>query len=112
MTARTAVYGALANDQDPEYLDLIGRSNPRVFAKKSMTSSIESTPYIVYKMGNSSAEGLSEDRDPERQFFQVWVHDFHDGKNADYMRIDRVITHVKRILEKINGQGIWTITFL
>lgn len=112
MTARTAVYQALANDTDPEYRALIGEDNPRVFAKKSMTSSIEGTPYLVYKMGNSSAELLSEERDAERQFFQVWVHDFHDGETADYMRIDEVVKHVKRILTKLNGQGIWTVTFL
>jgi len=112
MTARTFIYGRMV--ADTELCQLIGGTdNPRIFAKKSMTSSVEDTPYIVYKMGNSTAEGLSERDDPERQYFQVWVHDYADSETADYAKIDEVITAVKRaLLVDGNEPGLWMINFL
>lgn len=112
MTARTFVYSCLVGST--ELCELIGGiENPRVFAKKSMTSSVEDHPYIVYKMGNSTAEGLSERDDPERQYFQVWVHDYSDGQTADYARIDSVIRAVKHALAvDPAAPGLWMINFL
>lgn len=89
MTVRTFVYGRLMT---------VPSVNERVYAKKSMTSSIEDTPYIVYKLGYSAPEGLSEDTDPSRQFLQVFIHDFSNGEVADYTRIDEVIGEVKNAL--------------
>ena len=67
----------------------------RVFAKKTMTSAIEETPYIVYKLGYSATEDLAEDQKVNRQFVQVFVHDFSDGQTGDYQRIDAVIQQLK-----------------
>lgn len=89
MTARTWLYNQLAE------VPLVGG---RVFAKKSMTSSIEQHPYLVYKMAFSTNENISEDELVSRQFVQVFVHDYSDGEVADYMRIDEVIAQVKQAL--------------
>src|SRR5690606_8670914 len=87
------VYGRLTSFQP--LVNLIGGSDPRVFAKKSMTSAIEAHPYIVYKLGYNADENLSEDTDISRQFIQIWVHDYSDNETADYDRIDAVLTQVK-----------------
>lgn len=107
MTARVWFYARLCTIQ-------AHGAGTRVFAKKTMTSLIEQCPYIVYKMGNSTAEGLSEERDPDRQFAQVWVHDFHDGEHADYMRIDDVIKEMREVLvnQQSGPDGIWTVRYL
>lgn len=95
MTARTFVYRRLTTYQP--LADLIGGlDNPRVWAKKSMTSSVEECPFIVYKLGYAANEDLSEVDTWERQFFQVWIHDYDDQKGvADYMRIDAIAKEVK-----------------
>lgn len=93
MTARTWLYQRLAT-----FPGLVNVVNGRVFAKKSMTSSIEQHPYLVYKMAFSSNEDLSEDSQVSRQFVQIFVHDYSDGEVADYMRIDEVIDQVKLAL--------------
>lgn len=116
MTARTFIYSQLTTFAP--LIALIGGSpNPRVFAKKTMTSSIEDCPYIVYKLGNSTNEEFSEaDGAPEidRQYLQVWVHDFHDGETGDYMAIDSVLTQVRAALtgQSSAADGIWTIRYL
>ncbi len=112
MTARSYVYTRMVSS--PELCDLIGGSdNPRIFAKKSMTSSVVDTPYIVYKMGNSTAEALSEEDDPERQYFQIWVHDYEDHETADYALIDEVIREVKRAFKTDPKEpGLWMVNFL
>lgn len=104
MTARTFIYGRLTTF--PGLLQLIGTSSDpstaRVFSKKTMTSAREDHPYIVYKLGYNASENLSEDLDtknPERQFLQIYVHDYMDvDGNADYMRIDQIIAQLKLAL--------------
>jgi len=63
-----------------------------------MTSNIEDTPYIVYKLGFSANEDIAEVMPDgsivSRQFLQVWVHDYSDNDTGDYMRIDAVIKQV------------------
>ena len=97
-TPRHWVYGQLTTY--PSLIALIGEEDPRVFAKKSMTSAIELHPYLVYKLGYEANEELSEELDISRQFIQVWVHDFSDGETADYEKIDAVITQVKAALRR------------
>lgn len=113
MTARTFVYQTLTHNSDLVAM-LGGAFDPRVFAKKSMTSAVEDTPYLVYKMGNSSEIGLSEDTSIDNQFFQVWVHDFHDSDTADYMRIDQVCRLVKKafFLADSAADGVWNVRYL
>jgi hypothetical protein len=117
MTARTFVYGTLTtfspllalvtNEDDLE-------PRPRIFAKKSLTSSVEECPYIVYKLGNETTEDLAEDQEISRQYFQVWVHDFHDGDVADYDKIDAVVTQVRKAfrLASSTADGVWIARYL
>ena len=111
MKARHFVYGRLTGFTP--LTDLIGGAeSPRVFAKKSMTSSVEECPYIVYKLGNETSEDFSEEREIDRQFFQVWIHDFSDGENADYDMIDEVIKQVRAAFRFVTAEGIWTARYL
>lgn len=96
MTARTWLYGALVEATESEV-------SGRVFAKKTMTSSIERHPYIVYKLGYSTDYELSETKPVNRQFAQVWIHDYHDKDVADYMRIDNIITLIRSSLNNASS---------
>lgn len=100
MTVRTWLYGRLTSFAP--LTDMIGGSNPRVFAKKSMTSNREDHPFLVYKLGYSANENLAEsmpdDEDVARQFVQVWVHDYSDTQTGDYEQIDRVLKQVRAAL--------------
>lgn len=102
MTARTWVYGQLTTFE--ALVALIGGTDPRVFAKKAMTSNIEDTPYLVYKLGFSANEDIAEHMPDgsivSRQFLQVWVHDYSDNDTGDYMRIDAVI---KQVIAALHG---------
>lgn len=111
-TARKFIYGTLVNYMP--LLELVGEADPRIFAKKSMTSATELYPFIVYKLGNDTSEGLAEDQTISRQFFQVWVHDKHDRETGDYERIDNVIKKVKEAF-KLAGSAshkVWTTLYL
>lgn len=113
MTARHFVYGTLTGT--PAITDLIGgATDPRVFAKKSMTSSKEQCPYVVYKLGNETSEEFSEDRDISRQFVQIWVHDFSDGETADYDEIDKVLKAIRQTFFNLNSASnrVWTTRYL
>ena len=101
MTVRHFVYRKLANYL-PLTLLIGGPTNPRIFTKKGMTSSIEDHPFVVYKLGHFANEELAEDTFTGRQYVQIWVHDYHDGKVADYDRIDFVLEQVKNAL---HGDG-------
>ncbi len=113
MTVRHLIYRSL---QHPDIVEEIGGAdNPRLFAKKTMTSSVEDTPYIVYKLGNESTEEFSDDRDISRQFLQVWVHDYTDGAAADYDRIDRIIAIIRRVFRRLTSAddgSVWQVRYL
>jgi len=98
LTIRTWVYSKLSSD--PIASEVGGVENPRVFAKKSMTSSIEEHPFIVYKLGNNTDDAFSEDVEVETQYIQIWVHDFTDEKSGDYMQIDRILGIIKSQFDK------------
>lgn len=112
MSARTFVYQTLINNE--ALRSILGGDNPRVFAKKTMTSLVEDTPYIVYKLGNSTDMGVAEDTPVDNQFFQVWVHDFHDAETADYLRIDEVCRLVREafFLRGSGADGVWVAEYL
>ena len=93
MTARTWLYKQLTT-----YPGLVALTADRVFAKKSVTSSIEAHPYIVYKLGNNTDANLSETEQLSTQFLQIFIHDYSDGDLADYTQIDLVIKQVKAAL--------------
>lgn len=106
MSKRTWIYRRL--------MDNVPLVEERVFAKKGMTSSIEDTPYIVYKLGYNANEELAETVDAARQFIQVFIHDYSDGEVADYMRIDDVIAEVKAAfwLQSSAEDGIIAVKWL
>jgi len=115
MTARHFTYGRLTSFAP--LTDLIGGSEaPRVFSKKSMTSSVETCPYIVYKLGNATVINLSEDSDGTyyTQFLQIFVHDFTNEEVADYDQIDAVIKQVKAAfkLQVSPGDGVISCQYL
>ena len=100
MSVRTWLYSQLIVNPVAAYIG--GTENPRAYTKKSMTSNVEDTPYIVYKLGYSANEDIAEDMSDgttiNRQFAQVWVHDYSDGETADYMRIDEVVAALRKAL--------------
>lgn len=78
---------------------------------ESVLASTIPKPFLVYTVGNATNENLSEeDSTPERQFFQVYVHD----KPADYTRIDQIVIAVKAKLKNVQSAeyGIITIRYL
>lgn len=97
MIFREWLYAKLTDPSATELRALVGN---RVFAKKSMKSSVEAHPYLVYKLGNDTSEGLSEGRSPHRQFFMIYVHDYRDEENGDYTRVDAVIEELKTLLNE------------
>lgn len=96
MGLRTWVYQTLTNDSDLNAL-----VNQRIFAKRSMKSMMEDHPYLVYKMGNDTDEGLTEDGSvtPHRHFFQIFIHDYSDEKSGDYLQIDEIESKLKALLQ-------------
>lgn len=113
MTVRHLIYRALQHEDI--VAEIGGPSNPRIFAKKTMTSSVEEHPYIVYKLGNETSEEFSEDRDISRQFLQIWVHDYTDGEVADYDKVDLIVSIIRRTLQKLTSsddENVWSVRYL
>lgn len=61
------------------------------------------TPYLAFGLGNSTSENLADstaqdlnDKDADRQFFEVWVYD--DG--GSYLKIDSLVA---KIIKLLNG---------
>ena len=72
---------------------------------------------MVFGLGNSTSEALVDstaldpnDKDAERQFFQVWVHD----DSESYSLIDSIVEKVKRRLIGASSteHKVLTITYL
>lgn len=113
-TARHLVYRTLNR---PSIAELVGGDNPRIFAKKTMTSSVEEHPYIVYKLGNETSEEFSDAEDApdiSRQYLQIWVHDYTDGDTADYDRIDTITSAIRAEFRNLGSaiDDVWTTRYL
>jgi hypothetical protein len=108
MSLRAFIYSTLTLH------DLPGQANQRVFPKRSMKSSVEEHPYIVYKLGNNTNMGLSEVSAINQQYFQVYVHDYTDTQTADYGLIDEVLEAIKALLVNASSatDGAITIQYL
>lgn len=112
MSARTWLYSKL---NDPTIVSFVGGpDNPRIFAKKTMTSANEEHPFIVFKLGVESNMDISEEVDISRQYVQIWVHDNNQDYDVDYMKIDNIILAIRKVLKNANsaGDNIWTTQFL
>ncbi|MEG2887251.1 MAG: hypothetical protein RR853_09010 [Aurantimicrobium sp.] len=112
MSARTFIYGTMLADE--ALVELVGGDEPRIFAKKTMTSAIEEHPYLVYKLGNETLELANEELEVTRQFFQIWVHDYHDQETGDYAKIDEIIEHLRRVFWIKNSaeEGVWITNWI
>jgi hypothetical protein len=71
----------------------------RIIPRESQSNINLPRPFIVYGLGNSTAEGLVDPTDPdmidpEGQFSQIWVHD----ESGDYTLIDDILHEVKGAL--------------
>ena len=112
MSARSFIYRTIINT--PEVTALVGDTNPRVFAKKSMTSNVEEHPFIVYKLGNETPEMMNEQLEVTSQYFQVWVHDYHDTVMADYDRIDQIILALRKAfwLKGSKEENVWDTSWV
>lgn len=109
MTARTWLFQTLL--LSPFLGPLVGN---RIFPKKDMTSSVEEYPYMVYKLGYKANEDLAEDQNVNRQYVQIFVHDFSDMDTGDYVKIDEVIKALKDTLHLNTGpsDGVILCRFL
>jgi hypothetical protein len=72
-------------------------------------------PFLIYGLGNSTAENLVDStddsaRDPERQFSQVWAHD----ESGDYGLVDDMVAEIKRALSGASSpeHGVLTTRYL
>ena len=112
MTAREFIYSTLLTI--PSIDELGGLADPRIFAKKTMTSAYEQHPFIIFKLGVDSNLDISEDTRLTRQYFQIWCHDASEDDNSDYMRIDSILKEVKNVF-KMAGSAehkVFSTTFL
>ena len=110
MSFRTWVYSQLTKPNTPLEA-LIG---DRVFAKKSMTSGVEDTPFIVFKLGYNASEGISETLTAQRQFLQIFVHDYADETSGDYLKIDSIIQELKKLFQNASSpdDGVLSVWYL
>lgn len=103
---REWLYQTLSTD-----VDLQAFLADRMFQGESMRTSQVEEPFLVYTIGNATDEQLSEEpNSPERQFFQIYIHD----RGGDYTRIDDIVKLVKAKLRGRSDQtaGIITIIYL
>ena len=103
---RTWLYQTLSND-----FTLQADLDNRFYQGESMDSSTVEKPFLVYTIGNATDEELSEEPEgPERQFFQIYIHD----EGADYTRIDRIVARVKTLLrnQSDKASGIINVIYL
>jgi hypothetical protein len=68
----------------------------RVYEGESLTTTPRVKPFMTYNIGNSTDEQLSDEpRGPERQFFQIYIHD----EGGDYTQIDDAVLALRQQLE-------------
>lgn len=93
---------------DPELIDWLKGG---FHQGESMDSANVEKPFLVYTIGNATDEQLSEEPEgPERQFFQIYIHD----EGADYELIDQIVARVKTLLRNAGDKdsGILTTIYL
>lgn len=91
---RTWLYQTLINA--PTLQAVLEDSNleDRVSQGESLDTRLITKPFLVYTIGNSTNEHLSDYSLANRQFFTIFVHD----EPADYTKIDDVVKVVKNLL--------------
>lgn len=115
---RAWLYDLLTSSTELQ-LDLGGAEGivTRVLPRRSQQVIPETKPFLIYGLGNSTSERLGDstandpnDKDADRQFFEVWVHD--DG--GSYTDIDGIIVKVIRLLDGASSPGdqVLTVAYL
>lgn len=115
---RSFLYDLLTTDATLQ-LDLGGVEGikDRVVPRRSQANINIAKPFLMFGLGNATSELLVDstandpsDKSPERQFFQVWVHD----DSESYVLIDSLVKRVKhRLTGKSSSEhGIMTISYL
>lgn len=98
---RAWLYDTLISSTDLQS-DLGGAEDikTRVMPRRSQQVVPEVKPYIVFGLGNSTSEDLGDstaqgpnDKDADRQFFEVWIYD--DG--GSYTDIDSLVAKVIKL---------------
>lgn len=89
---------------DPDLQPIFGGVDgikTRVVPRRSQENINIPAPYIIFGLGNATSEDLGDstadgpqDRDAERQFFQIWIHD----EGESFVQIDDLIEKVKKRL--------------
>lgn len=102
---RAWLYDRLITDTDLQS-DLGGAEaiKTRVIPRRSQdTVPSAYLPFIVFGLGNSTSEGLSDatsndpnDKDADRQFFEIWIHD----DSGSYTKIDTLIA---KVIKNLSG---------
>lgn len=116
---RALIYDLLTTDEDLQS-DLGGAEGilDRVMPRRSRENILGPRPFLIFGLGNSTGEqladptsvGVEPEKDAERQFFQVWVHD----DSESFVRIDRMVDTVKKRLTGASSapHGVLTIAYL
>jgi hypothetical protein len=84
---------------DPALTAVVGG---RVSQQGAVLSAQTEKPYLVHHFGNNTDEGMydEDDRKPNRQFLQVFVH----TDQGDYGPLDDIIPLVKAALTNLAGR--------
>jgi len=85
--------------------------NGRIIQGESAEQANILEPFIVYTIGNATDEELSEEPEgPQRQFFQIYIHD----RGGDYSRIDNIVAIIKTLLrnQSDKASGIINVIYL
>jgi hypothetical protein len=114
---RTWVFQRMVNDAGPggvaEMVTNPGdpQAEPRIYEDKYLNNSPALKPFIVYAMGNDTAEpGMGS---AHRQFLIIYVHDEIEG--GDYLQIDEVLKRLKKLFDDADGDpahGVMTCHYL
>jgi len=91
---RTWLYQTLINAPTLQAVLEATDLSERVFQGESLDTNQIIKPFLVYTIGNSTSEHLSDYHTANRQFFTIFVHD----QPADYTKIDDVVKVVKTLL--------------
>lgn len=110
MSLRTWLYKELTKPSTP----LHGLIQGRAYPKKSMVTSVEEYPFIVYKLGFNSNSELAETEGIDRQYFQIYIHDYEDTTVADYGKIDAIRQALKDQLHNARSaeDGVLIVNYL
>lgn len=82
----------------------------RVMPRRSEETINVAKPFLIYGLGNATSEQLSDataqDKNAERQFFQVWIHD----EGGDFGLIDEIVPTIIDLLRGASSPADKVVT--